>query len=162
MTEQPEYAEEYSTRERIRIIAVGAIGAAVLVGISQTWFFPWLREFSASAQCRTVFNLNGLEVLYYGLFVGLPLLVALTVGLSFGRRGHRILKEGRVPPSGEKVFRPTRIEWGAKAKLVGLTHLVAVVPPLALALWGTSQSALMLDEASAHPQVCAMLAVDHH
>jgi len=72
-----EYAPEYSRAERIRFVAVGAAFGAALVGVCQLWFFPWLREFSASASCRAVFGLSGTAVLFYSVFVGIPLHAAL-------------------------------------------------------------------------------------
>jgi len=161
MNDDVEFAEEYSTNERIRIIGLGGVIGAVLIYLGDAWFFPWLTEFSASAACRTVFGVNGVLVLFYGLFVGLPLLVAIGIGISFGRRGIRILREGRVPPSGEKVFRPTRIARGAKAKTAGVMQLVAVIPPLALALWGFGQAENLARAALEQPQACAS-AVDHN
>jgi len=157
-----EFAEEYSRRERIRIVVFGIIAGAALVAAGKIWFFPWLHAFSATAACRTVLGLSVAAVLSYGLFAGLPMSVAFVIGLSFGRRGLRILKEGRVPPSGEKVFRPTRIKRGARAKQAGLLQILAVVPPFALALWGLFQAEDMVGSAPSAPLNCAVLTVDHH
>lgn len=157
-----EFAEEYSRRERIRIVVFGIVAGAVLVLAGKIWFFPWLQAFSATAACRTVLGLSGSTVLSYGLFFGLPMSVALAIGLSFGRRGFRILREGRVPPSGEKVFRTTRVERGARAKQAGLLQMLAVVPPFVLALWGLFQAEDMVGSAPLEPLNCAVLTVDHH
>lgn len=137
---QHEFAEEYSRSERARIVVVGFAVGALVVTVGKWWFFPWLQEFSATAGCRLVLGFNGGAVVFYGLFVGLPLLAALVVLASAGRRGYRILREGRMPPSGEKVFRPTKIQRGGKVKLAGWLHLLAVVIPLALAAWGAGQA----------------------
>lgn len=162
MSDAEEFAEEYSTSERIRIVVFGIVAGAVLVAVGNLWFFPWLREFSESAACRAVFGLDGSVVLFYGLFAGLPLTAAIGIALSFGRRGFRILKQGQVPPRGEKVFRPTRIEKGGKAKLVGTVQLLAVLPPLALVIWGIGQAEKLAAETPAKPRNCPVLAVDHH
>jgi len=102
-----EYAPEYSHAERIRFVVLGSAIGAMLVGVCQFWFFPWMREFSASASCRTVLGFSGNAVLFYGVFVGIPLHAALLVCVLVGRRGYRVLRQGRVPPEGERVFRRT-------------------------------------------------------
>jgi len=162
MNEGAEFAEMYGKRERIRFVVAGVGVGVVLAAASKAWFFLWLREFSESAPCREVFGLNGALALYFGLFAGLPLLAALCIGLTLGRRGYRILKDGQVPPIGEKVFRPTRIERGAKAKLVGWIQLLCAAPALALAIWGLGQAANLTQAAQGKDMRCVALTVDHH
>lgn len=157
-----EYADEYSESEKRRFVLTGIIAGALLVAIGKMWFFPWLHEFSDTAACRTVFGVRGIEILFYGLFVGFPLTLAIIIGLGFGRRGYRILKEGQAPPSGEKVFRKTRIVRGAKAKLAGSILLLAVAFPLAMAGWGFGQAQRLTERAPVSPQRCAVLPMNHH
>ena len=140
MTPPPDYAVEYTRAERVWRVLSWAIAAAMAVGAAQLWFFPWLRDFAADAHCRTVLGMPGHEVLVRGLFVGLPAAVALMLGLTFGRRGLRILAQEQVPPRGEKVFRPTRIRRGGHARLAGYGHLLVVLSAVALALWGSAQA----------------------
>ena len=87
MNRPPEFAEQYSAAERIRFLVGGAVAGALLIGVAKLWFFPWLSEFSASAQCRTVFGSNGAAVLFYGLFAGVPFSAGLVVAFTAGRRG---------------------------------------------------------------------------
>lgn len=162
MNDAIEYAEEYSASEQRRFLVTGIIAGALLVAIGKMWFFPWLQEFSGTAACRTVFGLSGSKVLFYGLFVGFPLALAILIGLALGRRGYRILREGRVPPAGEKVFRKTRIVRGTRAKLVGAVLLLAVAFPLALAGWGFGQAQHLTENLAANPQRCAILPMNHH
>jgi hypothetical protein len=157
--DQEEFAEEYSTSERIRIAAVGLALGALLVGAGNWWFFPWLREFAATAGCSSVFGVNGRTVLFYGVFAGLPLMAALIVLVTAGRRGFRILKERRMPPSGEKVFRPTRIQRGPQVRLAGWLNLLAAVLPLALAAWGVGQAQILARRAASCPAVTENKAV---
>ena len=149
-----EFAEEHTNTERIRFVALGMLAGALVVGVCKLWFFPWLSAFSASAPCRSVFGLSGSTVLAYGLFVGMPLLAALLVSVTLGRRGLRIVREGRVPTSGKKVFRRTKIQRGAKAKAIGYAHVFAVTPMLALSIWGTFQAETFARLPDRKPSAC--------
>jgi hypothetical protein len=140
-----EYAQTYNTAERIRFAALGVVLGALAVGAGKFWFLPWLGRFAATAPCSTVLGINGATVLGYSLFVALPLLGAIVVGLSVGRSGLITLRESQFPPPGTKVFRPTRIRRGAAARRVGYLRLAAFTPFLALALWGYIQATHLSD-----------------
>ena len=150
-----EYAPQYSRAERVRLIALGAIIVTPLMCALQFWFFPWLREFSATAACRVVFGTNALELLFYGLFVGLPLQAGLVVLALFGYRGFKVLRQGRVPPQGEKVFRPTPVLRGSRATVIGYLQLFAAAPVFALAVWGASEAGTLIKQAQGLPAHCA-------
>ena len=149
-----EFADEYSEAERVRFVVVGAIAGGSIVTISKLWLFPWLRVFSESADCQSVFGIRGTTVLGYGLFEGIPLFATLLIIATFGRRGLRILREGRLPPSFEKVFRPTRIERGSKAKAVGYLQLFAATPMLSLLVWGTNHAGAFARRSDSRPSEC--------
>ncbi len=149
-----EFAPEYTKAEKVRFMALGAVAGTVVIALGQFWLFPWLREFSASAPCRAPFGVNGMVLLMYGLFVGVPLLAAVLVGALVGRRGYKVLRQGRVPPSGEKVFRPTQVRTGVRACWSGYVQLLSVVPLLALAAWGAFQAQQMVDKAADAPVKC--------
>lgn len=151
MNELPEFAEEYTTLERIRIIAIHlTIGCFVIV-LSKLYLFPWLTVFANSAHCRTFFGFDGITVLWYGLCVGIPLSSGLLVSGTVGYRGCKILRDNQIPPHGEKVTRPTRIIRGSKAKIRGYLHLAACTPFLALSIWGSFQvSAISKQELIKH------------
>ncbi len=141
MNDPPEFAEEYSFAERVRLICVGvAIGGAWVLAW-KLWLLPWFDAFVESAPCRSVFGISGLTVLWHGLFVGLPLVLACFFACMEGRRGLKILREGQSPPIGDKVLRPTRIKRGAAARRSGYFHLFAFTPLLVVAIWGSFQAA---------------------
>ncbi|MDI1245936.1 MAG: hypothetical protein PSV24_11090 [Rhodoferax sp.] len=140
MNDLPEFAEEYSVRERVRFVIVGVTVGAVVVAVGKLWLFPWLGQLANSAQCHMVLGVSGVTVLWYSLFAGLPLFGALVVACTSGHHGYKILRDGQAPPLREKVFRPTRIKRGTKAKLVGYLHLFAFSPLFALAIWGVLQA----------------------
>lgn len=162
MNDRVEFAEEYSASERRRLVVLGIMAGAALIVFGNAWFFPWLQEFSDTAACRSVLGFNGTVALFYGLFVGLPAIAGIGISLSFGLRGYRILRDGRVPPAGEKVFRRTRIVRGARAKWLGALHVLSVALPIALVFWGLGQAQRLSERAPVTPQRCALLTVNHH
>lgn len=155
-TDSAEYADEYTAAERMRIVVVGLVAGGAIVAAGKLWLFPWIRAFSASANCQSVLGVPGTTVLGHGLFVGLPLLAGLVILATLGRRGLRILREGRVPPSREKVFRPTRIKRGSRARAIGTLQVLAATPMLALSIWGTSEAAVFEHRPDGTPSECGV------
>lgn len=140
MDELPEFAAEYTPAQKIRLLVFYLFAGGATVLLSEGWLFPAISLFAASAHCREVFGFPGLTVLFYGLFVGIPLFFALVASLTISRRGYRILRDGQSPPIDEKVLRPTRIVRGSKAKLTGYFQLLSPLPLLAFAAWGLLQA----------------------
>ena len=156
MNPSPEFAEQYTTAERIRFIIISIVFNGAIIAICKLYFFPWLNAFASSAHCRTFLGYDGLAVLWYGLFVGMPLSFAALVGGIFGYRGYKILRDNQMPPLHEKVFRPTRIVRGKKARLFGYFHLLAFTPLMAISIWGIPQAATMVSRTNSQPFNCAV------
>lgn len=148
MDDPSDFAEQYNRAERMRFVVIGAMAGAVAILAGNLWLFPGLRAFAASASCRTVLGIPGEVVLWHGVFVGIPLLAACVVASTVGRRGLRILRDGQVPPVGEKVLRPTRIRRGQRATLTGYLHVLAAAPLAMIVIWGVVQAS----EWSRHPE----------
>lgn len=152
-----EFAEEYTRAERLRkTLLILPAGVAVLLG-AQFWFFPLVKAFAATAACREIAGVPGIALLFYGLFVGLPLLGALVLGLIFGVPGYKILRSGQFPAAGTKVFRPTRIRRGAGATLIGAAHLLLVLCALAIVAWGWFNAGVLVAGVQARPVDCAAI-----
>lgn len=146
MDDPREFAEQYSFRERAWLAARGiAIGGLVLLG-SKLWLLPAFNAFVATAPCRTFLGVYGSTLLWYGLFVGLPLVTFAVLFLTQGRQGLRILRESRFPPAGEKVLHRTRIRYGAAARRIGYVQLFVSTPLIALAIWGCFQTRTLAHE----------------
>ena len=136
MNSVTEFAPEHSTAYRVRFVVLGCVSGACVVVASKLWLFHALSAFARTAHCREVFGIPGPSVLAYGLFVGMPLFMALVVAGAMGFRGAKILSSGQVPPPGEKVFKKTPIRRGRRAQLVGSLHLLACTPLIAISIWG--------------------------
>ena len=132
-----ETAPLYTRAERLRRLTIGAAIGAVVLGLVKLWLLPWFAAFAAAASCDVA------RQLVHAVLVGVPLLAAVAIGVPFGRIGLGILRERQFPRRGTKVFRPTPIRRGAAAKRIGVLHLVAFVPFVALALWGQVQASAL-------------------
>lgn len=131
-----EFAPLYSTRERIAIVAkILAVAAPVYVA-GFYWIFPWLRRYAQTASCDRFGAFNGLELLLYGLFVGMPLSMAVLVWLIEGRRSLRVWRLGQSPLPGEKVLRKTRYRFGTAARIRPLATFVIVALLAGIAIRG--------------------------
>jgi hypothetical protein len=135
-----EYAEQYSRTERVRFILIGlAINGSLYLGW-KFWALPRWADFAKMSPCYEFWGINGVTILFYALFVGIPLLSALGVAFLISRRGLKILHDGRLPYRGEKVFRLTRIKRGRTALLAGWLHVLSPLPLVAVAVWGAHQA----------------------
>lgn len=130
-----EFAPEYTQKEKLKILILGVVAGVLTVAIMKLWGFPKLREFAAVAHNVKVFGLPGTEVLLYGIFVGIPLIVMLSL-LPLSIQGYRVLKDGQFPYKNSKVFKKTKIIRGKKALVRGWLLLsilpVSIVPLLYL------------------------------
>lgn len=134
------FAPQYSTAERVRLVLILAAIAIPVYLLSELWFFDWLSDYAAIANCHVYGNLTGVHLLFYGMFVGIPASLALLV-LSFeGRRSLRVLRLGQNPLPGEKTLRKTRYKYGAAARLQPIGLIAAILFLLGLSIWGAGQA----------------------
>nr|WP_086939945.1 hypothetical protein [Thaumasiovibrio occultus] len=116
--EQQEYAEQYSKREGFtRIGLYLALGLGFMLAF-QYWMLPQFTAFVGEAHCYEWGGVSGIRWVFYTVFAMMPLVFAL-VSLACFPIGRRAFKEGRYPPSGMKVYRPTRINRTAFAHFRG-------------------------------------------
>ena len=157
MQHTSEFAEQYTRAERLRLTLLILPAALALLVAAKLWILPSLAAFAASAGCREIGGVNGIALLMYGVFVGLPLLVALVLGATVGVAGYKSLRSGQFPPAGTKVLRPTRIRRGRRATLTGAACLLLALLPLVLAAWGWFQAGQMVAGAQVEPAGCAAI-----
>lgn len=112
-----EFAPEYSKKERVTLLLKHMAWAVPLFVVTKYLFFPWLEVYSENAHCYSYGSITGIEVLFYGLFVGLPLLSAILLFLLEGPNCIKIIRLGQSPLPGQKVFKPTKYTYGFRAKL---------------------------------------------
>jgi hypothetical protein len=134
--QEPEYAPQYSMRERWRFAAICIACYAALWVIFEWWASPQLRMFSQTAHCRTVLGISGSTVLMYGMFVGLPLMAAVSVGAFLIPNAVRSIRTRQHPPPGQKVLRRVKILSGRGAVVRASVELGLVAALVAIAAWG--------------------------
>lgn len=121
------YAPEYTTKER-RIILLKTLGWIVpLAATLNFWFFPWLNQYSVNAHCHHYGNFTGLHIIFYGIFIGLPLLITSVMIVKDGKRSIKIIKLGQSPLPGEKVLYPTKYIYGTQAKIKAYLYLALIL-----------------------------------
>ena len=111
------YAPEYSKSERFKILLMHLAWAVPLFSVTKLYFLPWFKSYSENAQCYNYGTFSGYHVVFYTVFIVLPLLPVITLFLIEGKRNIKIIKIGQNPLEGEKVFRRTKYKYGMRAKI---------------------------------------------
>ena len=155
MTNPEEFAPEYSKKEKIRYLAKYLFVGLAVIALSEYWLFPAINNFAANSPCLEYFGMNGFVLLWYALFVGIPLASALFLWSLVGRRALRILRGGQVPAKGEKVFRATKIIRGSKAKYTAYALLVYPLIFVAIAVWGYTQAVTFTNNHKPNTEHCS-------
>lgn len=138
MDEQhPEWAKEFTPREKWLRAGLYSVLFGVLVLILYVWFIPWMERTIPQAPCYTLWGYSGLSLVWYVTFVGLPLFYALLVMVTTYPTAVRILRDGRFPAKHTKVYKPTRIVRGRKAGIRAFAILLAPLLLVAIAIWGS-------------------------
>lgn len=148
---EPEFAPEYSAKERLHRLAVVLPLALGTAAAFQWWFIPLFRQFADNAHCRTLFGIPGEVVLFYGLFVGFPILLALTVCAMTIRSSLKTIQTRRYPPLGEKVFRRTKVRTGWRAVAIASAPIVLVLYLFGMAAWGYGPATELIKKGQVNP-----------
>lgn len=150
---ESEFAPQYSVRERWLRIAVAAPLILGFAAAWQWWLLPMWGRFAENAHCNTVFGFSGLSVVFYGIFVAFPLLIALFVGAFMLGPSLRAIHARRFPPPGQKVFRPTKIKTGWRAVAIACVPIFIVVYLVGIGIWGIGQARDVIAQAHRnHPK----------
>ena len=135
-----EFAPEYSKREKLRLLLMHIAWAFPLFIVTQHFFLPWFSLYIQQAHCYHYAGWAGNELVFYGLFVGLPVSLVVILLLIEGPRTMRILlspnRSAQNPLPNEKVFKPTRYTYGAKAKIKPTILLMLLMLLLAMSIRG--------------------------
>ncbi len=145
------YAPLYSKRERIRLALKLAALFLPLYLLGHYWILPAIEHYSTYANCYQYGDINGVEVVMYGVFVGLPLSCALVVALALGPRSLRIIRAGQDPLPGEKVLRKTRYRYGKMAWLTPILTVLFTLYFVGMGVWGAPRA----EQISRDPAPCS-------
>lgn len=111
------YAPEYSTQERAILVLKYLAWAALIFIVLEYWLFPSFIDYVKQAHCYDYGSFTGAHVVFYGLFIGLPIFIALLIFAIQGPSHLKAYRSGQYPPPNEKVFQPTEYVYGVRAKL---------------------------------------------
>lgn len=133
------YAEEFSKKEKYRRILLIILVAIFIVITHEKWVFPFISWYANTAHCHTPLGYSGISVLWYSIFVGLPLFCSFLIGVVAIPLGIKALRDKQFPPKGVKVYKPTKILRGWKAKLKSIILLFIPMVLILMSIWGYFQ-----------------------
>jgi hypothetical protein len=136
----PEFAPEYTKKERIWLIVKNLIWFTPILVFCELWFFDWLGEYAKVAHCYEYGPIKGTHLIMYGLFVGLPFTLATLLFVLEGVKAIKVIKVGQFPLPGQKVVKPTKYKYGNAARISGALLIAAVMFLFGLAAWGFVQA----------------------
>lgn len=142
---EPEFAPEYSSSERWRLIGLCFSLMLAGYGVWKLWLLPRLLWFADNSQCQTVFGISGTTVLFYGLFVGIPIAGAVLIAIFTLGVSVRAIRTRRYPPLGHKVFHRTKVRKGWPAVALALVPPLFVIYFCGLAASGVPLAAAQID-----------------
>ena len=150
----PEYAPEYTKRERVFLVLKHAAWAVPLFLITKFWFFPWFEAYITTAHCINYGVFTGSHIVFYSLFIGLPLLLAIVILLIEGPRSLKIIKIGQNPLPNEKVLSKKKYTYGNKAKIKPVLFFMATLVLLGMAFKGFFWANNIISKQNNNPPPC--------
>lgn len=131
-----EYAPEYTKKERFVVLAKHSAWAIPLFIAIKLWFLPWFESYAKNAHCYEYTYFTGTHVVFYFVFVAIPIGVALAIFAIEGARCLKVIRLGQSPLPGEKVFKRTKFKYGAKAKFRPYAELLILLLLVGLGVRG--------------------------
>lgn len=141
-----EYAPIYTRREKIRLVVIRFLWAVPFVLFLNFLFFPLLREYSENANCYNYGSINGVHIVFYGVFVGIPLCIALMIYLFEGKSAISAFRAAQFPAPNQKVFDLTPYKYGSSAKRRAILPFVAIAGFVGVSIWGGFQALTLTDK----------------
>jgi len=130
------FAPEYTKRERITLVIKYLSIGLPIMAFFEYWFFPKMEAFAEVAHCYEFGLLNGTELLFYGVFVGLPLSILVMLLAFECKRFVLIFKYKQAPPPNYKVFKKTEYKYGNKALFQPIIFVIICCGLLLLSVHG--------------------------
>ncbi len=113
--------------------------AVFIVITHEKWVFPFISWYANTAHCHNPLGYSGIAVLWYTVLVGLPLFCSFIIGVVTLPLGINGLCDKQFPPKGFKVYKPTKILRGWKAKFKSIILLVMPLTLVLVSIWGYFQ-----------------------
>ena len=150
---QPEFAPQYSPKERRRRLLLHGVLCVLMAGALFWWALPRFRSFSANAACEAIFGVPASAVLSYGGFVGVPLAAAILIVMLTARSSMEAIVTRRYPPPGRKVYGRVKVKRGWQAVALALVPAMFITYLCVVSSQGMTTAARMSREAQ-HSTSC--------
>lgn len=141
-----EYAPEYTKKEIIEKVIKMSIWFIPLMLVTHFWFFDWFGKYVENAHCHQYGPITGVHLVFYWLFVGIPLFSFAVLALCEGNRSLKILKVGQNPLPNEKVYKKTKYKYGWKAKVHPVIILSSLCFLVLFSIWGANQAYVLTQD----------------
>lgn len=138
MSRSFDYAPEYSKKEKVLRLFIFLVVAGTSIALQQA-YLPNLQKLIEHLPCYHWHQYNGLQLMWFTLFVGIPLSGALIFTVIFLPIAFKTITDGQFPPQGYKVYKKTKIVRGMNAKLRAYCLLVVPILFIMLSIWGGLQ-----------------------
>ncbi len=112
-----EFAPEYTKTEKIRLVFGRYIWIILTLFIIHIWIFTSYARFVDNSACEKFGPLLGAELVLYGLYVGMPMLIGVPCLIYGYLRGKKIITQGQDPLRGEKVWKRRPYVYGWRAHI---------------------------------------------
>ncbi len=143
-----DYAPEYTKKEIIDKIIKISIWLVPLTLATELWLFDWFDEYVKNANCYQYGSITGVHLVFYWVFVGIPLTFFGILAFFEGSRSLKILKLGRNPLPDEKVYKKTKYKYGWKAKIHPLIIITGLCFLVLFTIWGANQAYVITQDVS--------------
>lgn len=136
-----DYAPQYTTREKFKIVGLQLVWALPVILFFKYIFFPWMNN-TTWFLCHPF----GFQILFYGIFAAPPLFLVLILVISSGKQHFNILKLGQYPLPNQKTFKPTRYQYGFRAKWHSYLCLIALISLMGVTIYGVIRVPHLISE----------------
>ena len=133
------YAEEFSKSEKIKRILLFLLLGLLVIIVQKKWILPFIAWYADTVHCHNPLGYSGITVMWYSVFVGFPLFSAMIISAVTVPVGYKGLIDGQFPPKGVKVYKPTKIDFGVKAKIKSIFLLLIPSFLIVITVWGFFQ-----------------------
>lgn len=143
VTMEPEFAPQYSPKERRRRLLLHGVLFVLMAGALYWWALPRFRSFSIDAPCEAIFGVPVSTILIYGAFVGAPLAAAILIVMLTARSSLEAIVTRRYPAPGRKVYRRVKVKRGWQAIALALVPAMFITYLCVLSSQGMATAAQM-------------------
>ena len=131
-----DFAPEYSKKEKLYLLAKYLVPAGFFIVFMEYYLLPKFEFYVENIGCYDYNWFTGYELVFYGLFSGFPLVLAVVLFYIEGFRSLKVIELNQNPLPNEKVWKPTKYSYGFRAKIKPLAFLFTLFVLFILGVFG--------------------------